>query len=125
MTKKFIGIILITLMCFCNRRDNFLYELFIEKGNPNSIEFMIKSKITLMGQKSFIITDKFEINIAMNEIKSTNQPSVWKGAQWNILKLNYSDTIITLYTNNYMIGLENNGIFYKLLDSNFITKKLN
>ena len=122
--------ILILIICFsCNYNS----EKFVSKTNilKNSglykIEYYKSKKgkaFEIESQPIFKIENEKDIRNVINEIKNAENPEMWKGAGWNIIKLYFSDSIVSLKTDNYKIGLRNSGEFYSLTKENFITKRI-
>ena len=122
--------ILILIICFsCNYNS----EKFVSKTNilKNSglykIEYYKSKKgkaFEIESQPIFKIENEKDIRNVINEIKNAENPEMWKGAGWNIIKLYFNDSIVSLKTDNYKIGLRNSGEFYSLTKENFITKRI-
>ena len=122
--------ILILIICFsCNYNS----EKFVSKTNilKNSglykIEYYKSKKgkaFEIESQPIFKIENEKDIRNVINEIKNAENQEMWKGAGWNIIKLYFSDIIVSLKTDNYKIGLRNSGEFYSLTKENFITKRI-
>ena len=62
-------------------------------------------------EKNNLKKNEKDIRNVINEIKNAENPEMWKGAGWNIIKLYFSDSIVSLKTDNYKIGLRNSGEF--------------
>lgn len=113
--------------CFVNKSTFEQNESIQKLDIPLKIEyFNYTSNNTFdYSNPTFVITDYQELKSVINEIKSADNPEMWKGAGWNIIKLSYADTIFILNTNNQKIGTGSSGIFYDLEPKNFITNRLN
>ena len=127
---KNILYVLILNICFsCNLNSKkFVTENKILKNSGlNKIEYYKSKKgkaFEIESQPIFIIETETELKNVMNEIQNAENPEMWKGAGWNIIKLYFSDSIVSLKTDNYKIGLRNSGEFYSLPKENFITKRI-
>ena len=127
--KNTFYILILIICCSCNYNS----EKFVSKTNilKNSglykIEYYKSKKgkaFEIESQPIFKIENEKDIRNVINEIKNAENPEMWKGAGWNIIKLYFSDSIVSLKTDNYKIGLRNSGEFYSLTKENFITKRI-
>jgi hypothetical protein len=73
---------------------------------------------------TFVITDSEELINAIDEIKSADNPELWKGVGWHKLKIYFADTTVTINTNNRKIGLRQTDNYFDLDTENFITKRM-
>ena len=112
--------ILILAIYGCNNTSpKFVDENDSIKNIPYKLEFY-KAFST---KAEFVITEREELNNVVNEIRNADNAGPWKGVGWNQIKLYCSDTIITLNTNNKVIGKTfANGWFYELQENNFIER---
>jgi len=70
-------------------------------------------------------TDKNKISEIITLINNANNPSIWKGAQWDKVLIVKADTTLIYNTNGKVIGVnQNSGFFYKLNNDTFILQNL-
>lgn len=128
--KNTYCLLLLIIFCSCNytTKKMSINNTVLNKPNLFKIEYY-KSKehkaFEVEENPTFTIENKVELEQAINEIKNSDNPEMWKGAGWNIIELHFKDTVIIIKTNNEKIGMRNSGEFYSLPENNFIERNLN
>lgn len=126
MKKKILTYCLFAVSIYsCGTKEKFEDNYFYLKNTPRKIEFYSSLNGTafrVSNNPAFVIVDQIELENVMDEIRTANNPTPWKGARWNQLKLYFEDTIVSINTNNKVIGFSSSGQFYELREDNFIKK---
>lgn len=124
---KMFSILLPSILigCFGNKTTFEKNNQISKFGQPYKIEYF--KHINWQAFKhynipTFEILNKTEIEEALQEIKSADNP---EGADWDRIVLTFNDTIIKINTNKKKIGLAASGSFYDLKKNNFTKKRLN
>jgi hypothetical protein len=96
-------------------------------GSPIKLEYFQKSQDSIQtfpDTATFVITNPEELKSALDQIKSADNPEMWKGVGWSKISIHFNDTILNLSTDGIRIGQGSSGKFYELEKENFITERV-
>lgn len=127
--KNIIFIIVILFLISCNFKVETLgtHNPILNTTTLYKIEYYKTIEHKAFQQEkepNFIISNKTELKMALEEIKNADNSEPWKGASWNKVKLYFMDTTLVLSTNDKKIRASNSGAFYDLPNDNFIVRNL-
>lgn len=128
MKNTFYILILIVCLSCNNNSEKFASKNnILKKSGLYKIEYYKSKKgkaFEIEPEPIFKIEDQLDLKNAIKEIQNAENPEMWKGAGWNRIKLFFTDTIVSLNTDNNKIGLRNSGEFYSLPIDNFIKRRI-